>query len=248
MTQRHTFLVAVTFLAAMVFQSCGETIDVITYKTKDAPKEFELPDGSTVLLNANSQLVFNSPFKKELRQVTLNGEAYFDIKGAKEWPFQVSSTFGKATALGTAFAVRAYEKEALTKVSVRKGKVAYNDGIKKFQAMLGPEDAVLLDSKLRTVLQIEDENLNGLAWQRGYFVFQENALNTVMRDLGHHFNKELVINNEALTGCPYSGRIDAKQTLDAILKELQKQFEFEIKENEAGKIEIVEGGCILIGG
>ena len=70
--------------------------------------ELVLPDSTRVWLNANSKLVYSTSFKEGIRQVELDGEAYFDVKHNGDNPFVVRTKSMNVTVLGTEFNVSAY--------------------------------------------------------------------------------------------------------------------------------------------
>jgi len=59
-------------------QEMARQVSEITTRPGSTSK-VELPDGSMVWLNAGSKLTYNKDFGKELREVTLSGEGYFDV-------------------------------------------------------------------------------------------------------------------------------------------------------------------------
>ena len=63
--------------------------------------QITLADGTKVWLNANSKLVYPTSFKKGIRQVELDGEAYFDVKHNEDNPFVVGTKSMNVTVLGT---------------------------------------------------------------------------------------------------------------------------------------------------
>ena len=92
--------------------------------TKPGSKtHIQLPDGSTVWLNASSDLTYGENFGKELREVNLTGEAYFDVAKDPEHPFIIHTKVVDVKVLGTAFNVRSYPNDANTETSVIRGKV-----------------------------------------------------------------------------------------------------------------------------
>ena len=52
--------------------------------------QFSLPDGTTGWLNSNSSVKYNGNFNTD-RQVTLTGEAFFDVFKDKKRPFIVNT-------------------------------------------------------------------------------------------------------------------------------------------------------------
>ncbi|HEX6846694.1 MAG TPA: FecR family protein, partial [Chitinophagaceae bacterium] len=81
-----------------------------------------LPDGSHVWLNAGSSLDYNiSVFNKNSREVTLNGEAYFDVTKNPEKPFIIHTKKMDIKVIGTAFNIRSYNDEKTAEASLIKG-------------------------------------------------------------------------------------------------------------------------------
>jgi len=82
-----------------------------------------LPDGTQVWLNADSKLTYGNDFGVSSRDVTLSGEAYFDVKPNKEVPFYIHTSKIKIKVTGTVFNVRAYPNETRSETSLLHGKV-----------------------------------------------------------------------------------------------------------------------------
>ncbi|NJK96629.1 MAG: FecR domain-containing protein, partial [Bacteroidales bacterium] len=118
-----TFKVAAVFLAVVVsvfltytvlkpqpFQNAGTTY----YEIKaplGAKTEITMPDGSKVLLNAGSKLKYNAGFNINNRELSLDGEAFFNVHKNKNLPFIVKTSYIDIKAVGTAFNVKAYNDE-----------------------------------------------------------------------------------------------------------------------------------------
>lgn len=83
----------------------------------------ELPDGSVVWLNAGSKLTYNKDYGKEIREVNLSGEAYFDVMKMKEKPFIIHTSAINIKVLGTVFNVKAYPEDKLTETSLIRGSI-----------------------------------------------------------------------------------------------------------------------------
>jgi transmembrane sensor len=89
----------------------------------NALKTVILPDGSIVNINAQSTLQIPADFGARERKVVLTGEAFFDIKPDAAHPFLVQSGTLQTTVLGTAFNIRAYPDNEITKISVSSGRI-----------------------------------------------------------------------------------------------------------------------------
>ncbi|MFT3825381.1 MAG: FecR domain-containing protein [Chitinophagaceae bacterium] len=82
-----------------------------------------LPDGSTVWLNAGSHIYYDRGFAGRYREVTLQGEAYFDVIKQPEKPFIVHAGDLNITVLGTAFNVKSYPEDKNTETTLLRGLV-----------------------------------------------------------------------------------------------------------------------------
>lgn len=96
--------IAALFVLCFGFYYYSTTLDS-TFKNLAAQKQIiELPDASSVTLNAMSELSFNEHQWKDKREIKLNGEAYFKVaKGSK---FEVKTAAGIITVLGTQFNIK----------------------------------------------------------------------------------------------------------------------------------------------
>jgi ferric-dicitrate binding protein FerR (iron transport regulator) len=83
-----------------------------------------LPDGSKIWLNGGSNLKFSNTFNKSDRNVTINGEGYFDVTHNKNLPFIVNTSEIRIKVLGTAFNIKAYPEEGLVETTLERGSLA----------------------------------------------------------------------------------------------------------------------------
>ena len=154
-----------------------------------------LSDGTTVLLNAASQLVFPDVFVKEQRIVYLKGEAYFDVASDKEHPFIVKTDYFETVVLGTKFNVRSYSKID-AHVTLLEGKVTVTND-KTESLILEPGEQVTLSENGKLEKQIVD-TYPYLEWQKGYFYFDNVSLIEIMQELGRWYNVDVVFENDEM--------------------------------------------------
>jgi ferric-dicitrate binding protein FerR (iron transport regulator) len=83
----------------------------------------ELSDGTKVWLNAESKLKYPEKFDKELRNVYLEGEGYFEVAKDKKRPFIVHTSKIDVRAVGTAFNVKSYDSEDIIQTTLVEGSV-----------------------------------------------------------------------------------------------------------------------------
>lgn len=103
-----------------------------------------LPDGTSVLLNAGSKLVYDFSYGNTIREVTLEGEAYFKVAKHKGTPFVVQTAKASIKALGTEFNVKAYPEENKIETILVKGSILVRQkSDKRNKIKQNPEDVVL---------------------------------------------------------------------------------------------------------
>jgi len=92
-------------------------------KPVESPRKIKLPDGSTVWLNAKSKLTVSKHFGVETREVSLVGEAFFDVVKDRKHPFIVTTPSLHLKVLGTKFNVRAFSNEKKSEAALVKGSI-----------------------------------------------------------------------------------------------------------------------------
>lgn len=92
--------------------------------TKPGSKtQIQLPDGSVVRLNSSSSLTYDKNFGKNIREVNLMGEAFFDVTKDSSHPFVIHTNVIDIKVLGTSFNVKSYPNDLNTETSLIRGKV-----------------------------------------------------------------------------------------------------------------------------
>lgn len=131
-----------------------------TISTRPGSKsKVELPDGTQVWLNADSKLSYAQDFIGATREVTLTGEAYFDVAHAtaaetgQKIPFIIHTNSIDIKVLGTAFNVRSYPGEKTIETALIRGSVEvtlHNNPDKKI--VLKPDEKLIVKNDSATVV------------------------------------------------------------------------------------------------
>ena len=116
-----------------------------------------LPDGTQVWLNSDSKLVYNSSFNDSLREVTLEGEAYFDVVKNVKKPFIVHTTGIKIRVLGTAFNVKSYPQDETIEATLVRGliEVEKNNEPQSSKILLHPNEKLVFNKVINKVAAAE---------------------------------------------------------------------------------------------
>lgn len=166
-----------------------------------------LPDGSTVVLNAEGELSYRKKDYNKTRQLSLKGEAFFNIVKGKE--FSVETAHGKINVLGTTFNV--LTRSERFKVSCLTGKVQVQTD--KISSILGPgESCVKENNKLR---KFADRSINSIAkWRDGEFYFEDTPLKIVFEELARQYN--IIFVGDSFEGRLFTGSFGIQNLTDAL--------------------------------
>jgi len=198
-----------------------------------------LPDSSVVVLHSGSKIQYTFNGKK--RQLSLIGEAYFDIKHKADQPFEIHTGRVITTVLGTAFNIKAYPDQDVT-VSVTRGKVSVQDGSKKMLAILLPNQQVSYNeiaksTSLKTVVSKEV-----IGWAKSDMQLTDMPFEQVIERLDRRYNVKIEFKNPELAKCLITGRFNGTESLDQVLQVVTETMNYSYKIN--GETVTVNGaGC-----
>jgi ferric-dicitrate binding protein FerR (iron transport regulator) len=186
-------------------------------------KTFHLPDDSEVLLNAASKITFNEKKWDKKRDLTLEGEAYFQVK--KGQTFSVNTVDGIVKVLGTHFNVK--QRKNYFEVSCFEGLVSVthnNETIK-----LPPGKTFRLINN--TIEDVPDFNAQNPSWMQQESSFDRIPLDQVIAELERQY--DLKIKTEGVdTSKLFTGSFthkDQKIALEAITIPLKLSYKIEGK-------------------
>ena len=163
----------------------------IEIKSNKEKKEIVLADGSKVWLNKGATLTYPSEFSNETRNVTLEGEAFFEITKNKEKPFIVEMKNTTVEVLGTSFNINSQNSNTEVTVATGKVKVSNKQVSKSEIITLGYSANVSNNS----VKKYKTDNVNYQSWKTGVFTFNEAKIAKVIKDLNTYYKKQIVIEN-----------------------------------------------------
>ena len=103
--------------------STASTVPTAIAAARGSKKFMQLPDGSKLWLNAGSRIVFSNGFTTGNREMTLEGEAFFDVKHDERHPFIIHTGRLDVRVLGTTLNVRAYPGDPTMETTLINGKV-----------------------------------------------------------------------------------------------------------------------------
>ncbi|TYR32559.1 DUF4974 domain-containing protein [Sphingobacterium phlebotomi] len=196
----------------------GEEALIATSPKEQSENRFVLlPDSSRVVLRPGSRLEYTTDFKGATREVSLVGEAYFDIYRKENQPFIIHTGKVKTVVLGTAFTIKAADGKEEVKVMVQRGKVRV-EREEKVMAELTANEQI----EVRTTIEIPKQEVlatveNTFDWTGEDMRFDAQAFGELTSRLERRYDVEIRFNNPDLADCPISGKFSGLETLEEVL-------------------------------
>jgi ferric-dicitrate binding protein FerR (iron transport regulator) len=206
-------------------------------------KTLLLPDGSKVTLNAGSTFTILKNFNERLREVTLEGEAYFEIERNPQKPFIIHTVSMNIKVLGTIFNVKAYPTDKTLETSLLKGSVEVtlkNENFRK--VILHPDEKIVLinplfrnESQTHNTLKEEakkekhtianltydaDSSRLEVSWIEDRLAFNDNSFEEVATELGRWYNVSVQFEDDIVKQYRFTAIFDHK-TIREVLNALQ---------------------------
>lgn len=153
----------------------------------NATAEVTLADGTIVLVNAGSKLVYPQTFSGSTREVELQGEAYFKVHHDVKHPFIVKANGISTKVLGTEFNVRSHSRKD-THVTLLQGSVLVSSTATAKRLKPG-EDASFSDGRM-VVRSVDTEIYT--AWKNGEFYFDNESLLDIAKEIGKWYNVSVI--------------------------------------------------------
>ncbi|KQM78138.1 hypothetical protein ASE74_15655 [Pedobacter sp. Leaf216] len=201
------------------------------FNTIETPKggqyQVNLPDGTKVWLNASSSLRYVAQFAATKREVTLTGEAYFEVAkrtvNGKRLPFVVKTNMQEVEVLGTHFNINSYQEDGNTKTTLLEGSVAVHPipakGISLAAKTIKPGEQSVLNASALQVSTVDTEQV--LAWKEGFFMFDNENLQSIMNQVARWYDVEVVFNDSSLKSKEFSGTVSRFANVSQVLKKIE---------------------------
>ncbi|SKD09216.1 FecR family protein [Chitinophaga ginsengisegetis] len=190
-------------------------------------KTLQLPDGSIVQLNANSSVSYPRKWTKEnVRAVTLNGEAYFNVSKSPAGlhpKFRVLMPQVTIEVKGTAFNV--YHRHDQVKVLLEEGKIVVNDSLD-----MKPGDMMSFTPGAHHRLQADPVQLT--AWKQHRLLFRDTPLISVAQQLEDIYGYKIQFRNKKMEGLLFTGAGPADDP-SMVLKAMATVHQLKMKQSNS---------------
>lgn len=197
-------------------------INLITVSTPlGAKSSLSLPDGSKVVLNANSSLTYPALFTEDNKKLELNGEAFFDVVPQIGKPIVVTTGKLDTQIIGTKFNLRAYPEDEDITLTLQEGKVIgtiRNLSNSLEQIELLPNEQLSVSRSNNEFIRKRVEAKEYSLWRNNIISFKYDNLESIAKTLEYRFNKTIIIDPSLENNTDrYVGTFECNQNLDEIL-------------------------------
>lgn len=219
-----------------------------------------LPDGSKVWLNADSRLTYHEAFNNRVREVALEGEAFFDVAKDSVRPFIVHTSGIDVKVLGTAFNVKSYPGDATIEATLIRGMIEViqkNDpSAPKFilhpheklvfnkEMSSHPQTAGILNKKKTYTTEQHiaiaalpgnkaDSLMSETAWRYNKLIFDGDSFRQLADKMERWYNVKINILDEKLLRYRFKGTFENETIEQALLAlQLTNNFQYKINKHE----------------
>lgn len=202
------------------------------YNTIIVPKQAEysvkLSDGTVVKLNSDSKLVYPTTFIGDYREVSLEGEAYFQVAKNKSKPFIVKVHDVNVKVLGTIFNINAYKENDAITTTLVEGSVKVKT--KNKSVILKPEhQAKVANGDIECcMVNIKKQ----ISWIRGAFYFENTSLENVMIHMERWYNVNVFFIDQAIKKYHITGVLKKYIGIDEMLYAIEKTGKIKIRRKD----------------
>lgn len=209
------------FIKSVGTEFTSEVSDVIEIENVHSYiQDVKLPDGSTVSLQPKSKLSYTQSFNDTKREVTLIGEAFFDVSKDAQRPFYVYGSGVVTKVLGTSFWVIAPEDAKEVQIKVKTGKVSvYKQNPSTPSSTKSPSvNGVVLMPNQKVTYFVEDQHwvtslvdaplpITKIIAEDVHYKYDDATLQEIIKTLESDYGIEFILENEDAYACHFTGDI-----------------------------------------
>ncbi|QBQ42286.1 DUF4974 domain-containing protein [Sphingobacterium psychroaquaticum] len=189
-----------------------------------------LSDGTKVWLNANSKLQFPGRFSNSNREVSIEGEVYFEVAKNKNQPFIVKSEHNHVRVLGTHFNVRSYPTETMKTVTLLEGSVEVRSADMSKKLTLKPAEQSIQQGNEGLHARVVTNPEAVIAWKEGQFYFEDADAQSIVKELERWYPVRIHLKEHDETK-RISGRIRRDDSMKEVV-EMLRFFDIEVSITE----------------
>ena len=176
-----------------------------------------LSDGTRIWLNSETEITYPTRFVGNKREITLIGEAFFEVAKNKERPFIVNANGMEVKVLGTSFNVSCYTADKTISTTLIEGSVSVKTENKKTVTITPSEQFTYNRDNAKTDIRIVNTELF-TSWIDGQYIFKDATLEDIVKKLQRWYDFSVNYEDESLKYNHYSLIAERETNLDQLLE------------------------------
>ena len=189
-----------------------------------------LPDGSTVWLNAGSRISYGNHFNRRNREVTISGEAYFEVAQQTQHPFTVKTKEYDVEVKGTEFNVSSYDNEQFSTTTLMEGSIVLRHFNKEY--LLKPGEQMQVDVETHRLYLHSANAQQYKSWTEGRIEYDSISLSELFNRIAREYNLQVHIDKDVNTSLILNVSLNNQETPGEILYGLSKITPFKFRYNK----------------
>ncbi|WP_373497706.1 FecR family protein [Aquiflexum sp.] len=208
----------------------AEEVWITKANPKGQKSKIHLPDGSTITINADSEIRFKNSFGKINRDIFLSGESFFEVAPDSLIPFRVFTGELTTTALGTSFNINSYDQKEI-QIQLATGKVKVENEAEGEQVLyLLPGEEVCLDRDSNKMKTKKFDLKKAFLWKEGTLLFEKASFSEFTLALERWYGVEIEVEQPPFPGFQISGEF-SDTYLSNILESIGYAYGFDYRIN-----------------
>ena len=196
---------------------------------KGKRSKLTLSDGTKLIVNAGTRVIYPIEFTAKKREIYVNGEIFIDVKHNEDKLFIVKTSDMDIQVLGTKFNVMAYESDADKQIVLTRGSVKILRNDKSDGAILKPSEMYEYHDGQAKVVKVDVAYHT--SWVDGIYIYESQKLADVALRLSRYYGIDITCSEDS-KNLKCSGKMDLKDDLAEILKGLSFSFPIQIEHTE----------------
>ncbi|WP_294585968.1 FecR domain-containing protein [uncultured Bacteroides sp.] len=184
-----------------------------------------LPDGTTISLNSESKLSYlPKTYNRKERNISFNGEGYFQVYKNKEVPFIINSKGLQVKVLGTTFNLYVRESSRKAELALEEGSVWLQSTKSSKNVVLHQNQKAIIDQSTGNITVIEDKDIKkSSAWRQGDMIFRNTPLSDVLQVLEENYSITFRIDCKSCLADKFTGTLPTTD-LNEVLEVIEKSY------------------------
>jgi len=183
-----------------------------------------LPDGTHVWVNTGSTITYDiSRFNKNSREISLEGEAYFEVTSDIDKPFKVTTPVATVNVTGTAFNVMAYPGENNFETVLAEGSIflQFKQDAENI-ITIKPGDRVVYNQLTGNLTVGEVDAAMFTSWRNGELLFKDATLNDLITELERIYDIKFHLQPQELGDFRFRGMFSYNNNLIEALEKIKR--------------------------